>query len=254
MGKTPSRAGGQALARDRSRRAITVTGTGSRGRGPARPDVRRRGWSAASSIPSEFRFVDTDRLGSFRRPPCRRHVWGRAGHQVRCTFDTVARRLASPIRRSPGSAHRQSARPQDERRAIPEAAVVATWSKPAPHLRDDHGSSSTVRMFEALYRSQSESSEANGSRVASGEAPVTADFSPGCARASARSPPSAFAAASSSRWRSASAPTSRSGLSRPYCARAAPSRRRRLVWIWSTRTDRDRTFFALPDFVELRSE
>ena len=28
----------------------------------------------------------------------------------------------------------------------------------------------------------------------------------------------------------------------------------RLAWIWSTRTDRDRAFFALPDFLELRQE
>jgi predicted permease len=28
----------------------------------------------------------------------------------------------------------------------------------------------------------------------------------------------------------------------------------RLVWVWSTRTDRDRAFFSLPDFLELRAE
>ena len=28
----------------------------------------------------------------------------------------------------------------------------------------------------------------------------------------------------------------------------------RLLWIWSTRTDRDRAFFSLPDYRELRAE
>ena len=27
----------------------------------------------------------------------------------------------------------------------------------------------------------------------------------------------------------------------------------RLVWIWSTRTDRDKAFYSLPDFVETRA-
>jgi hypothetical protein len=27
---------------------------------------------------------------------------------------------------------------------------------------------------------------------------------------------------------------------------------RSLVWIWSTRTDRDKTFYSLPDFIETR--